>query len=739
MYAYTEVMLKIEGMVESIIYENHENGYTVCDISSGGQLITLTGYMPDLSEGESVIVHGEWVTHVEYGDQFKVDYYERRLPSTEEEIEKYLASGLLPGIGKATARRIVELFGAEALDVIEHEPDRLLVISGLNKKKVDAIYKKYIELIGVREVVIFFQKFGISPSAAVKAFKQFGTSTVKLVKENPYILADSVDGITFKTADSIAEEIGIDKNSFSRVSSGIKFLMQQIGYLNGHTFLPRQTVAAQAVQFLEIERGTAEEAIAEMLLSEELVLVNMGEYDALYLKLFYDAEKRVAERLLEMSQMVYDINIKETDALIEEVEAEIGIQLAEAQLDAVRCVFENSAMVITGGPGTGKTTIIRTIIELMQRSRRRVALTAPTGRAAKRMTELCQMEAKTIHRLLEITPGSGEVGTAFARNAQNPLSCDVLIVDEMSMVDILLMDSLLAAVPRGTRLVMVGDSDQLPSVGAGNVLKDIIDSDALTCIRLKEIFRQARESMIVVNAHRINHGEMPLLNDRDNDFFLVERSDPLTLPDTIADLCARRLPKAYGLSNISQIQVLTPTRKSLIGVQNLNAVLQDALNPASPDKEEHMTARCVFRTGDKVMQIRNNYQMEWERIDGSEKGVGVFNGDVGFVMDIDNRSQKMTVIYDDKTVKYDFMLLDELELAYAVTVHKSQGSEFDVVVMPVFETHRLLMTRNLLYTAITRAKSLVVLVGEEQYIRTFVENDNIQRRFSGLKNKLQIF
>ena len=732
-------MLKIEGMIENVIYENHENGYTVCDISSGGQLITLTGYMPDLSEGESILAHGEWVTHVEYGDQFKVEYYERKLPSTEEEIEKYLASGLLPGIGKSTARRIVELFGSEALDVIEHEPDRLLVISGLNKKKVDAIYKKFIELIGVREVIIFFQKFGISPASAVKAFKQFGTSTVNLVKENPYILADTVDGITFKTADSIAEEIGIDKNSFNRVSSGIKFLMQQIGYLNGHTFLPRSAVAGQTAQFLEIEKSIAEEAIAEMLLKQELVLVDMGEYDALYLKLYYDAEKRVAERLLEMSQLVFDINISETEKLIEEVEADTGIQLAEAQLEAVRCVFENSAMVITGGPGTGKTTIIKTIIELMNRSRRRVALTAPTGRAAKRMTELCGMEAKTIHRLLEITPGAYEVGSSFARNAQNTLDCDVLIIDEMSMVDILLMDSLLDAVPKGARVVMVGDSDQLPSVGAGNVLKDIIESDALTCIRLTEIFRQARESMIVVNAHRINHGEMPMFNDRDNDFFLVERDDPLSLPDTIADLCVRRLPKAYGLSNISQIQVLTPTRKSLIGVQNLNAVLQDALNPASPDKPEKMTARCVFRLGDKVMQIKNNYQMEWERVDGGEKGLGVFNGDVGFIMDIDNRSQKLTVVFDDKIVKYDFLLLDELELAYAITVHKSQGSEFDVVVMPMFETHRLLMTRNLLYTAITRARSLVVLVGQEQYIRAFVENDNIQKRFSGLKNKLQIF
>ena len=355
------------------------------------------------------------------------------------------------------------------------------------------------------------------------------------------------------------------------------------------------------------------------------------------------------------------------------------------------------------------------------------------------MTELCDMEAKTIHRLLEITPGMDEVGSQFARNAQNTLDCDVLIVDEMSMVDILLMDSLLEAIPRGARLVMVGDSDQLPSVGAGNVLKDIIDSEALTCIQLTEIFRQAKESMIVVNAHRINHGEMPMFNDRDNDFFLVERNDPTVLPDTIADLCARRLPKTYGMSGLSQIQVLTPTRKSIIGVQNLNAVLQDRLNPPSPDKPERVTNRCVFRLGDKVMQVKNNYQLEWERLGDFQKGLGVFNGDVGFITDIDIRKHKLTVAFDDKMVHYDFMLLDELELAYAVTVHKSQGSEFDAVVMPMLETHRLLMTRNLLYTAITRAKSLVVLVGQEDVIKSFVNNDNIQRRFSGLKAKLQVW
>lgn len=732
-------MIMIDGVVEAIIYENSENGYTVCDVASAGQLITMTGYMPNLSEGERIEAHGDWVTHIEYGDQFKVEYYERHMPSTEDEIEKYLASGLLPGIGKATAKKIVQKFGAEALDVIEKEPDRLLEISGLTKKKVDEIYKKYTELIGMREVIIFFQRFGISPSSAVRAYQAFGAQTVSMVHKNPYILAERIDGINFNTADSIATDLGFSKNSFERVSCGIKFLLRQIGYLNGHTFLPRSALVNHAAQTLEIETGIVENAIADMLISEEIIQINMGEYDAIYLDEYYRAEKRVAQRLLEMSELIFDIDMDKTDAMIEEVEKENGILLAEAQLDAVRSVFQNSAMVITGGPGTGKTTIIRAIIDLMERSSKRVMLTAPTGRAAKRMSELCNMEAKTIHRLLEITPGENEVGNKFARNENNKLDCDVLIVDEMSMVDILLMDSLLAALPRGARLVLVGDSDQLPSVGAGNVLKDIIESDALTCIKLTEIFRQARESMIVVNAHRINHGEMPLLNDSDNDFFLVTRDDPTSLPDTIADLCARRLPQRYGFNGVSQIQVLTPTRKSLIGVINLNAVLQDKLNPASPDKTEYMTSKCVYRLGDKVMQIKNNYQLEWERLDGSEKGQGVFNGDVGFISDINKSAQKMTVIFDDRAAVYDFMLLDELEFAYATTVHKSQGSEFDAVIMPMCETHRLLMTRNLLYTAITRAKKLVVLVGQEEIIKNYVDNDNIQRRFSGLKNKMQIF
>ncbi len=732
-------MLMIDGVVEAIIYENAENGYTVCDVASAGQLITMTGYMPNLSEGERIEAHGDWVTHPEYGDQFKVEYYERHMPSEEDEIEKYLASGLLPGIGKATAKKIVKMFGAESLEVIEKEPDRLLQISGLTKKKVDEIYKKYTELIGVREVVIFFQRYGLSPSSAVRAYQAFGTQTISKIKENPYILAEHIDGITFMTADALALELGYAKNSYERVSCGVKFLLRQIGYLNGHTFLPRSALVNYAAQTLETEAGTIENTIADMLMSGDIVEVNMGEYDAIYLDEYYKAEKRVAEKLISMSELVFDVDRHKTDAMIEEVEQKNGIMLAEDQLDAVRSVFENSAMVITGGPGTGKTTVIRIIIELMENFSKRVMLTAPTGRAAKRMSELCGAEAKTIHRLLEITPGENEVGNRFNRNENNKLECDVLIVDEMSMVDIMLMDSLLSALPRGARIVLVGDSDQLPSVGAGNVLKDIIESDTLTCIKLTEIFRQARESMIVVNAHRINHGEMPYLNDADNDFFLVTRDDAYLLPETIADLCARRLPQKYGFNSLSQIQVLTPTRKSIIGVTNLNAVLQDKLNPASPSKTEHMTSKCVYRLGDKVMQIKNNYQLEWEKIDSGEKGQGIFNGDVGFISEINKSKQKMTVIFDDKSVIYDFLLLDELELAYAVTVHKSQGSEFDAVIMPTCETHKVLMTRNLLYTAITRAKKLVVLVGQEDIIRSYVDNDNIQKRFSGLKNKMQIF
>ena len=731
-------MIKIEGIIDTVIFYNSDNGYAVCDVSCIGELVTMTGTMPNITEGEKIIASGEWTTHVDYGDQFKVEYIERVMPSSESEIEKYLASGILPYVGKMTAKKIVEKFGTDALDVIENDHEKLLEIKGLTKSKIEDIYKAFVEQIGIRQIVMFFQKYNVSPSSAVKVFKIFGTGTIPLVQNNPYILADQIDGITFDKADEIAMSLGFETKSYVRIASGIKSIIKRISFLNGHTYLQRPTIIAQAVSMLEVEQGPVEDAISQLLLSGELISENQGDYDAIYLKLFYDAEREVAEKLIRMSGVTFDIDISQIDNLIDKVESEDRIELSENQREAVRRAFQTAALVITGGPGTGKTTIINTIINAMKIEHNKVMLAAPTGRAAKRMSEVCGFEAKTIHRLLEITPGVDEVGSCFARNSENPLDCDVLIIDEMSMVDIILMKHLTDALSSRTRLIMVGDSDQLPSVGAGNVLKDIIDSDSIECIKLTEIFRQAKESMIVVNAHRVNNGEEPLLNDNDNDFFFVHRDDPMQLPNnTIADLCVRRLPRYYGLDGITQIQVLTPTRKSLIGVQNLNTILQSCLNPPSPDKKEYITRRCIFRVGDKVMQIKNNYQLEWKR--DAEKGLGVFNGDVGFIIDIDSRAQKMTIQFDDKIVVYDFLLLDEIELAYAITVHKSQGSEFDAVVMPMFETHRLLMTRNLFYTAITRAKSLVVLVGQEGVMAQYVNNDNVQRRFSGLKDKLKIF
>jgi len=728
---------KLEGMVESVIYENTVNGYTVCDISSDGHLYTLTGYMPGLSEGERISAVGEWKSHPEYGEQFSVQYYERVMPETESEIELYLGSGILPHVGKSTARKIVEAFGKDALEVIENEPERLTSIRGISVSKAQEIYKRYVENMGLKNIIVFFQKFGVSPGLAVKAYRTFGERVVDAVAENPFTLS-VIDGFTFKICDKIRETLKLPQNFVPRICSGVVSTLLNAGYLSGHTYLPKGMLVAQTKALLDVDTDEVEDAVSELCLKEELIVEPREDFDAVYLNVFYEAERGVAKRLQEMSGVVFEVKLGEVEELIEDAEALNDIILADAQRNAVYAAFENSAMVITGGPGTGKTTIINTIINIMVRQGKKIALAAPTGRAAKRMSEVCGMEAKTIHRLLENMPSEGG-GVCFGRNERNKLDCDVLIVDEMSMVDILLMHSLLLALPRKARLIMVGDCDQLPSVGAGNVLKDIIESEALECIRLTEIFRQAKESMIVVNAHRINRGDMPFCNDSDNDFFFVNCNQQERVCETIADLCERRIPKAYGVDSISQIQVLTPTRKSAIGVQSLNEILQKRLNPKDSRISEKTVGSYTFRVGDKVMQNKNNYNLEWTRISDLEKGQGVFNGDVGFVTDINVPKHTLTVVYDDdKKVAYDFLGLDELELAYAVTVHKSQGSEFDVVIMPMFDTHRLLMTRNLLYTAITRAKKLVILVGKEEILKQFVENNNVLMRYSGLKDKLII-
>lgn len=730
-------MERIKGTVEGVIYENPTNGYTVCDVSSEGKLYTFTGFMPGLSEGELVDAYGEWKEHPEYGRQFGVKSFQRTMPETEDEIEMYLGSGALPHIGRSTARRLVEHFGRDVLEIIEGHPERLTEIKGISRAKADDIYRKYVEQAGLKKIIVFFQQFGVSPQLAVKAYKCLGDNIIASVSENPFVLS-GIDGFTFKICDGICSAMGLPKNFLPRIYSGTKSVLLNSAYLNGHTFLPRTTLIGLAKQFLDVEREELEDAVSALLLQGELVLETHEDFDAVYLKLFYDAERSVAARLREMSGILFNLEPNEAENDICRAEREAGILLADAQRDAVLSVLENSVTVITGGPGTGKTTIINIIIKIMEEQGKTVALAAPTGRAAKRMTEVSGTEAKTIHRLLENMPSVDGETACFAKNENNKLDCDALIVDEMSMVDILLMHHLLLALPQKARLIMVGDCDQLPAVGAGNVLRDIIDSDAVCTIKLTEIFRQAKESMIVVNAHRINKGQLPYCNDPQNDFFLLKCSSPEQLCETVAELCESRLPKAYGVDSISQIQVLTPTRKSLIGVQSLNEILQERLNPQKSGAPCVTAGGRVFRLGDKVMQNKNNYGIEWIRLGGKEKGMGVFNGDVGFVTGIDKIKKTLTVTFDDRAVKYELGALEELELAYAVTVHKSQGSEFDVVIMPMFDTHRLLMTRNLLYTAITRAKKLVILVGREEILERFVENDNIQPRFSGLKEKLEI-
>ncbi|MBQ2890326.1 MAG: ATP-dependent RecD-like DNA helicase [Clostridia bacterium] len=728
--------IKISGTIEDVIYFNPSNGYAVCDVSSEGTLVTMTGIMPDISEGERIEAIGAYKTHPEYGEQFSVSSYERYTPSDETEIEHYLSSGVFPYIGRATARAIVDKFGKDSLNIIENEPMSLLGIKGLNESRIQEIHQASMSQTSMKELNMFFQKFGISLTYSAKVYMFFGMNAIHIIRENPYALCEFISGITFEISDKIGLEIGFPKNHRFRIIAAIRSTLRNNAYLGGHTYLPAQMLVGQVSLMADIGAREVEDAIAEMLLSGQLIKENTGDFDGIYLDEFYQSECYVAKRLKTLSGVIFDTKNGEEERYIEKFEKSEGITLADSQREAILASLENSVMVITGGPGTGKTTITKGIIDVMQRMGKKVALTAPTGRAAKRMTEISGLEAKTIHRLLECKPGDDKSPYSFGKNENNPLDCDVLIVDEVSMVDITLMEALLKAFPTGARLVLVGDADQLPSVGAGNVLRDIIESDSFVCIKLTEIFRQARESMIVVNAHKINNGEHPYLSEKDNDFFFLQRDSAEEVCETIKDLCKNRLPKFYGVDSISQIQVLCPSKKTEAGVRVLNSLLQEALNPKDEKKAEKLLPHCTYRVGDKVMSIKNNYNIRWVKTDHSEEGEGVFNGDVGFVTDIDNRGKRMTVCYDDRTAVYEFSQLDEIEHAFAITVHKSQGSEFDIVIIPVWDVPRPLMARNLLYTAITRAKKVVVLVGKEELVAQYAENESVRRRYSGLRDKL---
>ena len=727
----------ITGKVFEIIYQNDANGYTVCEIDSDEYgLFTATGYMPYLTEGENISITGTWSVHPEYGEQLKASYYETIIPTDEQSIIDYLASGVVYGIRTATAKKIVDKFGADSLNIMLTDPMRLSEIKGISKSRAEQIGQAYLQIQSMQSIVMFLQQYGISNNLAIKIHQILGSDAVRLIKENPYILADKIDGISFRTADNIAHLRGFPKNSPLRIKSCIVYMLNNFAYNNGHTYYPRDELIKSVSVQLSVTNDEAENGLTALEIAHEIYTDSVNGINVCYLSCYFIAEQYTARRIvsLSISAPPYTLDDEETENIIKKIEQSENINLDTQQKNAVKAAVSYGCVVITGGPGTGKTTTINAIIKTLGELQLSIALAAPTGRAAKRMSQLSGMEAKTIHRLLGMQHGEEN---CFTYNETNPLPFDVIIIDEVSMIDIQLMYSLLKAVKPGAKLIFSGDSDQLPSVGPGNVLKDITESGLVPVIRLERIFRQARESLIVMNAHKINNGEMPDLTVHDKDFFFLPRSSGDIAAATIIDLYCHRLPRSYGINPLTSIQVLSPSKKGSAGSVRLNYELQNALNPPDILKQEYVYGKTVFRTGDKVMQIKNNYDIVWSRPTG-EKGTGIFNGDLGIIDSISVKDRMMTIIFDDdKETEYSFSDLDALDLAYAITVHKSQGSEFPVVIIPICRFAPMLMCRNLLYTAVTRAKTMVILVGMPSSCRTMINNNHEQKRFTGLCSKLK--
>ena len=728
-------MSKFEGIVDNIVYRNDENGWTVASIRLDGSRgsIAAVGVMPFLSTGERAVFDGELVEHKDYGRQIRVTSYETRRPETRSGVESYLGSGLVKGVGKATAKLIVKHFGAQALDVLESEPERLVEVPGIGRKRAAMIARSFAEQNGMRSTLMFLQENGLTPALSMKVYRAFGDMTERVLKTNPYRLVDDIQGVGFRTADEIAMRMGFGAESQFRIRSGIKFVLGEAAGGMGHMYLPIDALAEQACRVLNADPALVDRELRALMLEDQLIAEQVGNERAVYLPRYHRAECETARLLMKQLKSIRPARFSEDELLeqIAEYERSEGVELCGQQREAVMAAAREGICIITGGPGTGKTTSINLIIRVM-RQMGDVELCAPTGRAAKRMSEATGCPARTIHRMLEY---SGE-GQGFMKNADDPLDADIVIVDEMSMVDIFLMRSLLEALRPGTRLILVGDADQLPSVGAGNVLRDLIAAETVRVVRLTEIFRQAGESQIVVNAHRINRGEYPEIRTRDTDFFLERRDNPTQASQSVVALVKTRLPNYMGFDSLRDIQVMAPMKRGEGGVFALNALLQTALNPQRPDVPELTHGQTVFRRGDKVMQVRNNYDLCWERDD--EEGDGVFNGDIGYIIAVDRRERALTVEFDDgRVAEYDESLLDDLELAYCMSVHKSQGSEFDAVVLPLISGPPMLMTRNLLYTAVTRAKRLVVIVGRESCVRQMVDNNHILRRYSALDWRLK--
>ncbi|MGH4051848.1 MAG: SF1B family DNA helicase RecD2 [Clostridium sp.] len=726
-------MPEIQGTVDDVVFHNEDNGYIIAHLFDNKKQITVVGIVPYISEGQNLKLTGEWVTHPQFGKQFRISYCEEIIPSSLIGIEKYLASGVIQGIGPVTAKKIVERFGENTMNILDNEIEKLKEIDGVGQKKIKLIFESYSKQREVKNIMIFLQTYGVSPNQCVKIYKKYGADSIKVVKDNPYVLTETISGVGFKIADKIARSLGIDKESPFRIQSGINYVVNEF-CANGNTYMPLDKLQKDSKNILGVTDDEIEKNIYDNVLHGKLKVEDIDEEKCVFTMPFYYCELSITKKIITLSVAKYDEVEIEIEEKIKNFENEKNIEFAMSQKAAICGAIENSIEVITGGPGTGKTTIINCITEVFEEAGMKVYMAAPTGRAAKRMTEATGREAKTIHRLLELGIG-GDDGSEFFKSEESPLDCDVLIVDEASMIDIMLMNSLLKAISIGTRLIIVGDVDQLPSVGPGNVLRDIIESNSVKVVKLNEIFRQARESMIIVNAHKINNGEMPILNKRGKDFYFIENNEQEKIVDSIITLVNTRLPKFNkDWDKMKHIQILSPMRKGILGIEHLNERLQEVLNPKSSHKKEKEYRNTIFRTGDKVMQIKNNYAMKWHKISAkAEDGTGIFNGDVGYVEDIDENNENVVVIFDDdKRVEYEGINLDELTLAYAITIHKSQGSEFEVVIMPMFMGPPLLMNRNLLYTGITRAKSMVVLVGGVKAISFMKDNNRSFERYSAL-------
>lgn len=722
--------ITLSGVIENIVYKNNDNGWTVLELSCSEELITVVGSLFQVSAGDELKVLGEWVVHPSYGKQFKANSFERCLPATSTAILKYLSSGAIKGIGATTAKRLVEAFGANTLEIIENEPQSLLQIKGITPKKASQINDEFKQQFGMRSCMLFLQQYSVTAAEAIRIWKRHGAATVDLVKQNPYILCDSGLWITFERADKIADAMGMKKDDDGRLRAGVVHVMRHNLYSVGNTFAPYQKLSQTSSELLDISAEQIECEIDNMCEHQLLIKVEIGEQIAIFLPESHKTETYCAGRI-ELYLKLAPIVLGDCEARINEVEQQFSINYAKKQRTAIATAYNKGLMILTGGPGTGKTTTINAIIRIYEGMGLKVVLCAPTGRAAKRMSEVCGKEAKTIHRLLEVEFSSDDV-SRFARNEHNQLDCDAIIVDELSMVDVFLLESLLRAMKLNCRLVMVGDANQLPPVGAGNVLKDMINSEKVPFVELDEIFRQAAKSLIVMNAHKIVRGEMPDISCKNSDFFFIPKYSSVQVKNTVKDLVEMRLPTAYGFSSLWDIQVLVPGRKGELGTMDFNISLQQVLNPAAENKAERQSGTRIFREGDKIMQIKNNYDLTWEKENG-EKGSGVFNGDIGILKSIDKRTGALKVKFDDRIADYASENIEELELAYAITVHKSQGSEFKAVVLALFSGAPQLFYRNLLYTAVTRARELVVIVGRDSTIQHMVENNKKTKRYTGME------